>query len=311
MKIILMGTSDFVMPSFKALAKDNEIIAVYTTAPKPVGRGGKIQKSEPHIWAESLGIPVETPKTLKSAEEIEIFKNYAKKSDVAVICVYGLYIPDEMIKSLKYGVINIHPSLLPKYRGSSPIYSAILNGDSETGVSIMQVDSGFDTGDVLKQSKIKINEYETFGSLYDRLSNKSADLIIETIDNINCLSPIKQDDLGEEASYTKKLTREDEKIVWDNSSLWVFNRIRGLNPTPKASAISGGKEYKIIESRLSEITDNKKSAGEIISIEKDGVNVKCGDGKSVKITKIQPAGKKIMSMVDFLRGQKNFKGFER
>ncbi len=301
MKIILMGTPEFGLTTFKTVAADHDIVAVYTQAPKPAGRGHSIKKSAVHIWADEMGFPVYFPDNFKDYADIERFKSFG--ADVAIVAAYGILLPHEVLHATRLGCINIHASLLPKYRGAAPIHRAVMNGDTETGVCLMQMDEGLDTGDVLMCEKIVINRADTTGDVHDKLSVLGANLVHLYLKNSTIAKPKKQSMMEGEPSYAKKLTAEDEIIDWTKSAAEIANKVRGLFPYPRARAKFQGRDCKILQADLYEElkVNQEKKPGQIIKVSDRGAIVQCGIGQ-VRIVWIQPAGKSGMAMEDFLRG---------
>ena len=264
MKIIYMGTPDFAVPALKALANsEHEVCAVFTQPDKPRGRKMIMTPPDVKVCAEKLNIPVYQPETFKDGKPLEIINKY--NPDVIVVAAYGKILPKSVLDSAKYGCINLHGSLLPKYRGASPIQQSVLNGDKETGVTAMQMDVGLDTGDILKVVKTEIGVNETSGELFDRLSLMGGELC-----------PI---------DFTKP-------------AFEVHNKIRGLNPWPIATTEINGKKIKVHSSLLCE---KSGKAGTVISTKP--LIVACGE-KSVELCEIQPEGKKKMTAEAFLAGHR-------
>lgn len=297
MKVIYMGTPDFAVPALEALASsEHEVCAVFTQPDKPRGRKMIMTPPDVKVCAEKLGIPVYQPETFKDGKPLEIINKY--KPDVIVVAAYGKILPESVLKSAKYGCINLHGSLLPKYRGASPIQQSVLNGDKETGVTAMQMDVGLDTGDILMVSKTEIGINETSGELFDRLSIMGGPLILETLAAIENgeVTPVKQDESL--ATHTSKIDKSLCPIDFSKSAFEVHNKIRGLNPWPVATTVINGKRVKVYSS---EICEKSGKAGTIISTKP--LVVACGDG-SVEICEIQPEGKKRMTAEAFIAGHK-------
>lgn len=297
MKVIYMGTPDFAVPALEALASsEHEVCAVFTQPDKPRGRKMIMTPPDVKVCAEKLGIPVYQPETFKDGKPLEIINKY--KPDVIVVAAYGKILPESVLKSAKYGCINLHGSLLPKYRGASPIQQSVLNGDKETGVTAMQMDVGLDTGDILMVSKTEIGINETSGELFDRLSIMGGPLILETLAAIENgeVTPVKQNESL--ATHTSKIDKSLCPIDFSKSAFEVHNKIRGLNPWPVATTVINGKRVKVYSS---EICEKSGKAGTIISTKP--LIVACGDG-SVEICEIQPEGKKRMTAEAFIAGHK-------
>ncbi len=299
MKIVYMGTPDFAVKPLEALIENNyEVVGVFTQPDKPVGRKAILTPPPVKVVAENNNIPVFQPDTLKNGEGVKILE--ALKPDVVIVVAYGKILPKDFLEFSRYGCINIHGSILPEYRGAAPIQWSVLDGKEFAGVTSMQMNEGLDTGDILLVEKTKIEENETSGDLYDRLTVLGADVLLKTLDAIktNSLSPQKQDD--SKSCYAKMLDKSLSKINWNLSAQEVHNKIRGLDPWPVALTIYEGKTLKLFRSRLLD-GEFSKQAGSVFKNE-DGIGVVCGDKKAVLITEVQLEGKKRMSSLDFLRG---------
>ena len=296
MKIIFMGTPDFSVPALeRIIEKKHEIIAVYTRTPSPSGRGQHLRKTPVHEVADKYGIPVRTPETLKG-EGVQ--KDLAEmKADIAVVVAYGLLLPEKILKAPKYGCINIHASLLPRWRGAAPIQRAIMEGDKETGVTIMQMDKGLDTGDMLLMERISIEDNTNAQIMHDGLSLLGAEMVVRALDGISegSLKGIKQPTDG--VTYAKKLTKEDERINWNNPAWKIECQIRGLAPRPGAFFTYKGEIIKILEADYS----NKKTAAKPGEVIDDGLTIACGDGIIIPI-KVQRQGRNMTDVNSFLRG---------
>lgn len=297
MNIVFMGTPDFAVPSLLSLVKsEHKVLAVFTQPDKPKGRGYTLTPPPVKVCAAENNIPVYQPEKVKDGTAFEIIKELAP--DVIVVVAYGKILPKNIIDYPKYGCINVHGSLLPKYRGAAPIQWAVLNGESETGVTTMLMNEGLDTGDILLKSVTKIGENETSGELFDRLMTMGADLLLETLDGLskNKLTPIKQDDSL--STYASVLDKSLCQIDWNKSAVEVHNKVRGLSPWPVAVTMLNGKRVKI---HKTEVSDGSGDAGEIISL--NPLTVACKSG-AVKIITLQLEGKKAMDSKSFLAGHK-------
>ena len=297
MNIIYMGTPDFAVPALRRLYESRHTVsAVFTQPDKPQGRKMVLTPPDVKVCAEELGIPVYQPASFKSEEPLEIIRKY--NPDVIVVAAYGKLLPKAVLESAKYGCINIHGSLLPKYRGAAPIQQAVLNGDKVTGVTAMQMAEGLDTGDILTAIETEIGENETSGELFDRLSILGGDLIITTLDMLENgeIKPIKQDE--SKATHTSKIDKSLCPIDFTRSADEVHNKVRGLNPWPVATAELCGKRLKIYSTKICEKSGR---VGTIISTKP--LIVACGSG-SVEIIELQPEGKKRMTSAAFLAGHK-------
>lgn len=297
MKIIYMGTPDFAVPALKKLnSSQHEVVAVFTQPDKPKGRKMVLTPPDVKVCANELSIPVYQPESFKDGKALEIIKRY--NPDVIVVAAYGKILPKAVLDASKYGCVNIHGSLLPKYRGAAPIQQAVLNGDKITGVTTMQMDIGVDTGDILLVKKTEISENETSGELFERLAQLGGELILETLSLLEQggITPQKQDE--NLATHTSKIDKSCCPIDFAKSAFEVHNQVRGLNPWPVATTKIDGKNVKIYSTRLCEKSDD---AGTIISIKP--LIVACGNG-SVEICELQPEGKKRMPAQAFIAGHK-------
>lgn len=297
MNIVFMGTPDFAVPSLLSLVKsEHKVLAVFTQPDKPKGRGYTLTPPPVKVCAEENNIPVYQPEKVKDGTAFEIIKEFAP--DVIVVVAYGKILPKNIIDYPKYGCINVHGSLLPKYRGAAPIQWAVLNGEMETGVTTMLMNEGLDTGDILLTSVTEIGENETSGELFDRLMTMGADLLLETLDRLskNSLSPIKQDDSL--STYASVLDKSLCQIDWNKSAFEVHNKVRGLSPWPVAVTTLNGKRVKIHKTQTS---DGSGDPGEIINL--NPLTVACKSG-AVKIITLQLEGKKAMDSKSFLAGHK-------
>ncbi len=306
-KILFMGTPDFALPGFKALIDepDFEVIGTYTQADKPIGRKQELNETPVKKLASKFGIPVFQP--LKIKPEIENIKNL--KPDLIVVIAYGKIIPQEILDIPKYGCINVHASLLPKYRGAACLSAPILNGDTETGITIMKMEAGLDTGPILRQEKIKLNGEEKLSDVHDALSSLGGNILVETLKDFIALKieAKKQDDtLSSYVSITKK---EDGKLDFSKKAIELERQIRAYNPWPGTYAFLGDKVLKIIEANVyinNEDLNKSLNIGEIC--EKNGkVLVKCGQNY-LDILKLQLPGKKALNVKEFLNGNKDLIG---
>ena len=305
MRIIFMGTPDFSVAPLEAMIKAGyEIVGVFTQPDKPKGRGYELTPPPVKVCAEKYSIPVFQPKTMRDGEALRIINSL--NADLIVVIAFGKILPAEILTSVKYGCINIHASLLPKLRGAAPIQWSILNGETETGVTSMQMDEGIDTGDMLIKKSIKITDSMTAGELHDSLSVLGAEVLIETLTALEKdeLSPQKQD--NSLSSYAPMLSKELCPVDFSLSALEVHNKIRGLSPWPTAVTTLGGKTLKIHKSRVITEKFNGK-AGEIAD-NNNRIVVVCGDGLGVELCEVQEQGKKRCLAADYLRGHKIEKG---
>ncbi len=317
MKIVFMGTPDFSRVSLEKIYNAGfDIVGVVTTPDRPAGRGMKLVESEVKKFAVEKGLTIFQPEKISKNDE---FKDAirALEPDLVIVVSYGVILPKSFLKIPKLGCINVHPSLLPKYRGSAPIQWAILNGDEETGVSIMYLDEGMDSGDVIKQQKVTIGEYETTGELWDRLSVIGADLLLECVKNIENGKEERYPQ-PEEFTLAPMLDKEMSKIDWKTKSVKeIKDLIRGLNPIMGCYNFIGGKKLKFWKSIIVTPEEYAESRGELESIDYDkatagqimladskkGLFIKAKDG-ILKMTEVQGENAKKMPTGDFLRGNK-------
>jgi len=291
MRIIFMGTPDFSVPILDALAEaGHEIAAVYSQPPRPAGRGKKDRPSPVQKRAEELGLMVRHPISLRNEEAQAEFD--ALKADIAVVVAYGLILPQVILDAPAKGCLNIHASLLPRWRGAAPIHRAIMAGDAQTGVCIMQMEAGLDTGPVLLRNATPIGADETTGALHDRLSEMGATSIVEALAKLDDLTAEKQPETG--VTYAEKIDKSEARVDWSRSAVEVDRQIRGLSPFPGAWCDVAGERVKLLGSTLGQ---GSGRAGDILK----GFEIACGTG-SVIISKAQRAGKRAMSAKDVLKG---------
>ena len=297
MRIVFMGTPDYAVPSLQKLIDEHyEIAGVFTQPDKKVGRKQILTPSAVKELAERYELPVYQPQTLKDGSAYEILKSIAP--DMIIVAAYGKILPKSILDLPKYGCVNVHASLLPKYRGAAPIQRAVLNGDEETGISIMQMDEGIDTGDLLYIVKTKIGINETSAELFDRLSVLGAEALIHTVKNIENGSAAAYKQEGE-SSYASMIDKSMSPIDWNRTAFEIHNQIRGLQTWPCAQTVICGKPVKIHASVLSDVSGGR--AGEVIRADKELI-VSCGDGKCISVIRVQPAGKSKMDIRAFLAG---------
>lgn len=298
MNVIFMGTPDFAVPCLENLIESrHNVLAVFSQPDKPVGRKQILTAPPVKQCALKNNIPVFQPISLKSDDVINSIKDM--NADVIIVVAYGKVLPADILTASKYGCINVHASLLPKYRGAAPIQWAVINGDKETGVTIMQMDEGLDTGDMLKVVKTDIGENETSEELFDRLSVIGSNTLIEALEDIenNSLNPVSQQ--NEASCYASKITKELSPINWNKTADEIHNLVRGLQSWPCAITSINGKQLKIHKTVKSDKTSD--IAGKIVD-NKNVLTVCCGDGKCVDILELQLEGKKRMDVKSFLQG---------
>ena len=305
MKIVFMGTPEFAVGALeKIIEAGHQVVSVVTQPDKPKGRGKELQMTPVKICAMAHAIPVFQPVKIKAPEAVKILREY--EADIFVVAAFGQILSEEILAMPKYGCVNIHASLLPKYRGAGPIQWAIIAGEKKTGVTIMQMDKGLDTGDMLLQKEVEIDKRETGDSLHDKLAAAGAELIVEALPQIEAgkLTPRRQND--EESCYAKMLHKSMGKIDWNMPAEKLDCLIRGLLSWPGAYTVFRGKNLKIWEEEpvlpgelLAEPLEAEP--GGIVRVEKDAFYVQCGDG-ILKVLSVQMEGKKRMSVRDFLLG---------
>ncbi len=301
MKLIFMGTPDFAATALKALIEDGHEIALVVTQPdKPKGRGHKMMPPPVKVVAESHGLPVYQPQSMKTEDAYNYLSNV--QADLFVVAAYGQILPQRVLDIPKFGCVNIHASILPKYRGAAPIQWSIINGETKTGVTTMQMNAGLDTGDMLVKKYVDISHTETFETLHDKLASAGVDAIRETIEQIESgtLTPEKQDDAI--SCYAPMIDKTTGILDFSKDAQTLYNLIRGLNPYPYASTTYGSTRFKVIGAQPS--AEHKEGLpGEILCVSKDGVLVKCGSG-TLLITDVQFEGKKKMPVSEYIKGNK-------
>ena len=296
MKVVFMGTPDFSVPVLQGLIDNYDVVGVVSQPDKRVGRHLELRNTPVKELALKYSIPVIQP--IKIREDYQDILNL--NPDIIITCAYGQIIPKEILDYPRLGCINVHASLLPKYRGGAPIHWSIINGDKKTGITIMYMDVGMDTGDIISQDEIEILDSDNLESVHDKLSILGRDLLLETLPSIidGTNDRLKQDESKVEYAYNIK--REEEHIDFNKTSREVFNLIRGLSPIPSSNSILFGEEMKILESKIG--SDNYSgTCGEIVDITKEGIVVKTSDG-SIILTKIKPFGKKLMDANSYVNG---------
>ncbi len=299
MKIVFMGTPDFSVPVLERLIKEHDVICVYTRAPKEAGRGHELKKSPVHLVAEKYGIEVRTPKTLRNDTAQEEFR--ALKADVAVVAAYGLILPKPVIEAFKYGCLNVHASLLPRWRGAAPIQRAIEAGDEKSGVTIMQIVEALDAGAMYQKGEVAITPDMTGGDLHDKLSLMGADLMSDVLSRIDEIKPQPQNEAF--VTYASKLEKEEEKLDFTMPAMFLEYKIRAFNPFPATYFEYQGERFKVLKAK---VVDAHAQSGVIIE-GKTALQIACAD-KALEILQIQRQGKRMMQIDELLRGfefQKN------
>ena len=301
-KIVFMGTPFFSVPILKSLYQNGyEISAVYTQPPQKSQRGHKINKSPVQCISETLNIDFRSPKTLKNnKEEYDYLKNL--NADIAIVVAYGQIIPKEILNLTKKGFINIHASLLPKWRGAAPIQRAVMNLDKETGISIMKIVEKLDAGPICNMYTLDIHSNENAESISEKLSSLAAEKILDNIDDILVDKVEFEEQKHKEATYANKIEKEEGKIDWDHSAEMIIGKINGLYPNPGGWFIYKGERYKVLKA---EISNGSSKPGTIIS---NRLEVSCNFNKSIKILEIQRQGKKPQNINEFMLGSQIKKG---
>jgi methionyl-tRNA formyltransferase len=300
MKLVFMGTPDFAAECLRALIENKmEVAAVFTKEDKPVGRGHRLAASPVKEVACSAGIPVYQPHRVKDDESYRALSEI--RPDLIIVAAYGQIIPQRILDLPKFGCINVHASLLPAYRGAAPIQWAVINGEEESGVTIMQMAAGLDTGDMIAKKIVKLAPDETGGSLFDRLSKEGAQLLIETIPKIQAGAIIPEKQPEESTTmYARMIKKSDGAIDWSRDAVSIERLIRGLNPWPSAYSYLGGKQVKFWSASVSG-KESGKEPGAVFDVDKKGFSVQTGK-ESLRIRELQMTGKKRMTADAFLRG---------
>ena len=293
MKVVFMGTPDFAVPALEKLIKEHNVVCVYTREPKLSGRGNKLNKTPVHLIAEANGIEVRTPKTLRNTEELQKFTEL--KADVAVVAAYGLILPLPILEAYPFGCLNLHASLLPRWRGAAPIQRAIEAGDAKSGVTVMQVAEGLDTGDMLLKGEVEITSSTTGGELHDKLALQGSELIFRILSDIKSFVPQPQPQDG--ACYAAKIDKAECKLDFNQKADVLCSKIRAFNPYPAMFFEYGGERFKVLEAHKAE---KYAPAGTIIE-DNNSLLIACTDG-ALNITQIQRQGKKLMTIGELLRG---------
>lgn len=289
MRVIFMGTPDFSVPALRAIAARHQVVAVYSQPPRAAGRGQKPRPSPIQRAAEELGLPVRTPLRLKSPEDQADFA--ALGADVAVVVAYGLILPQPVLDAPRLGCLNIHASLLPRWRGAAPIHRAIMAGDAETGVAIMQMQAGLDTGPVLAEARTAIGPQDTTADLHDRLAGMGAALVTDVLDRLP-LDAVPQPEAG--VTYAHKIDKAEARIDWTLPAGQIDRQIRALSPFPGAWCLIGGERVKLLRSCL---VPGAGAPGQVLA----GFRIACGEG-AIEVLEAQREGKRPMPAAEILRG---------
>ena len=292
MRLVFMGTPEFSVPILDALAAHHDVICAYSQPPRPAGRGKQDRPSPVQARAMALGIPTRHPTNLRTAQALADFA--ALRADIAVVVAYGLMLPQAILDVPTKGCLNIHASLLPRWRGAAPIHRAIMAGDTETGICIMQMEAGLDTGPVMMRQTMAIDAEDTTAGLHDRLAGLAADLILKALDTLP--APVPQP--AEGVTYASKIDKAEARIDWHRPAVDVDRLIRGLSPFPGAWCDVGGERVKLLRSRLAA---GQGAAGAVLNKGPEQVVIACGRG-AIEVTLAQREGKKPMQIADFMRG---------
>ena len=293
-----MGTPAFAVEALRSLIDaGHEVVCAYAQPPRPARRGQKEQPSPVQAFAEAAGIPVRTPLNFREQADRDAFA--ALQADIAVVVAYGLILPQAVLDAPRRGCLNIHASLLPRWRGAAPIHRAIEAGDSETGVGIMRMEAGLDTGSVLLEDRLNIGPTETTGALHDRLAALGGRLIVQALEQLDSLSPTPQAETGQ--TYAAKIDKAETRIRWDAPAAVVRQRINAFSPFPGAWFEREGERIKALRADAGTATAAPDTAAGTV-LAGPGLQIACGDGQSVALLDVQRAGKTVASAEDFLRG---------
>ncbi|MEW9797877.1 methionyl-tRNA formyltransferase [Alteromonas sp. CYL-A6] len=299
LRIIFAGTPDFAASHLQALIDaDCQVIAAYTQPDRPAGRGKKLTPSPVKVLAEQHNIPVMQPPSLKDKDAQAALANF--DADLMIVVAYGLLLPKAVLDSPRYGCINVHGSVLPRWRGAAPIQRAIWAGDKETGVTIMQMDEGLDTGPMLSVATLAIGETDTSASLYDKLAELGPKALVDAVHSIPGLTPVPQDD--HLATYAKKLSKQEAQIDWSMNAEQLERNVRAFNPWPMAWFIANDNNIKVWEAGIADLTTTA-TPGTILTADKQGICVATGDGKAIRLTRLQIPGKKALPVADVLNAR--------
>ncbi|MDQ6786811.1 MAG: methionyl-tRNA formyltransferase [Acidobacteriota bacterium] len=304
MRIVFMGTPLAAVPSLEKLISDqHEVVTVWTQPDRPAGRGNRLKMPPVKEFALEKNLNVHQPAKIKTVESLELFKSY--EADVAVVVAYGRILPETYLKAFPKGAINVHFSLLPKYRGAAPVNWAIVNGETKTGITTMKMDAGLDTGDILLQSETAIDAEENAIDLMARLSFEGANLLSETLKKLDQIKPRQQND--DEASYAPVMVKEEGRINWESRASTIKNHVRGFQPFPTSFTTYQGRKltvWKAEEVQSSKFKVQSLEFGEILEAKGDELMIACGGETVLKINELQIEGKRRMNTRDFLNGVK-------
>ncbi len=302
MRIAFMGTPPFAVPTLAALhAAGHDIVAVYTQPPRPAQRGKKVQQSAVHDWAEAHGLPVRSPKSLKGADEQAEFA--ALNLDIAIVAAYGLILPPAILDAPREGCLNVHGSILPRWRGAAPVQRAILAGDADTGVTIMQMDVGLDTGAMRLIGRTPVAD-KTAGALTDELAEMGAALMVRVLSDLHAFAPEAQPDDG--VTYAAKIDKSESRLDFLTSAVQVARQVRAFNPAPGAFFELDGERYKVLAAEVVHPAATVPGAAPGVAID-DALTIACNPG-AIRATRVQRAGKPAMDAAELLRGRTIPKG---
>jgi methionyl-tRNA formyltransferase len=302
MRIVFAGTPDFAVPSLRAAARHNEVVAVYTQPDRPAGRGRALQPSPVKLEAVQRGIPVLQPEDFKSPVSKDALR--ALQPDVMVVVAYGLLLPRSVLAIPHYGCWNVHASLLPRWRGAAPIQRAIEAGDAETGVCLMQMEAGLDTGPVLLEQRIPIGANETGGQLHDRLAELGAQVLSDGLGLLRVgLRPAPKPQPEAGATYARKLDKAEARLDWSRPAIELERKVRAFNPWPMADAMLGGERIRI-HGAVAIDAVHSAAPGSVLAAGREGIDVACGDG-ALRIRVLQREGGKAITAADFLNARRD------
>lgn len=299
MRVIFMGTPNFAVPSLEALLQYHEVVLVVTQPDKPKGRGKKMAFSPIKECALQHNIPVLQPAKVREPEFVEKLRKY--QPDLIAVTAFGQILTEDILSIPKYGCINVHGSLLPKYRGAAPMQWAIIDGETVTGITTMYMAKGLDSGDMLLKGEVEITPEDTFATVHDKMAVVGANLLVETLQKLENGTLQREEQNHDAATYAPMLTKETGHIDWSKTAKEIINLIRGLNPAPAACAIYENEVLKIFKAEQTDMITESQKCGEIVAVVKKGFVVKCGDG-CLLVTEVQARGGKRMNADAYLRG---------
>ena len=300
LRVLFAGTPEFAVPCLQAVVDaGHQVVAVYSQPDRPKGRGRKLQFSPVKQLAVELGLPVRQPE--KFAGEAQIQQIAEDQVDLLIVVAYGQILPEVVLNQPRFGAVNVHASLLPRWRGAAPIHRAIIEGDRQTGITVMQMDAGLDTGPMLLQSFCDIRLDDTTGTLHGRMAELGAQCLVRSLSQLETgdVESIPQPVAG--MTYAKKIDKSEAHIDWARSAVEIDRQVRGLNPAPMAYSYLAGERIKVVNCRLSELTISAQP-GEVVGVEPSGLSVATGSGVLL-VTQLQPAGGKSMAVRDFLNSR--------